>query len=104
VQKQLIARGMPFEALYFREQKGHEVDFMVELGARILGIECKSGATFASDAFAELDYFARSLSVDPLQKQLVPAVAYGGTDSHQRTAGAAVAWNEIAAWLDEYLD
>jgi hypothetical protein len=101
VQKHLIARGVHYEPLYFRDQKGHEVDLLVEVGARVLGIECKAGATFSSNAFAELEYFERSLRADPLQKQVVKAVVYGGTDSQARSAGAAVGWCDITAWLDE---
>jgi predicted AAA+ superfamily ATPase len=103
VQKELIARGVEHQPLYFRDQKGHEVDLLVELGARALGIECKAGATFPSDAFAELEFFAAAARRDPLLGELIPAGVYGGDDSHRRTGGAAVAWSEIGSWLDEVL-
>lgn len=101
VQKELIARGVQHRALYFRDQKGHEVDLLVELGARSLGIECKAGATFPSDAFAELELFAAAARQDPLLGELMPAVVYGGNDSHRRSDGAAVAWSGIESWLEE---
>lgn len=101
--KHLVARGIHYDALYFRDQKGHEVDLLIEIGAQILGIECKAGATVTSDVFAELETLARFLQADPLQKQLVPAVVYGGTDSHSRSAGAVVAWSAIEPWLEEHL-
>lgn len=101
VQKGLIARGVQHQALYFRDQKGHEVDMLVELGARSLGIECKAGATLPSDAFAGLEFFAAAARHDPLLGELVPAVVYGGNDSHRRSDGAAVAWSGIESWLEE---
>jgi predicted AAA+ superfamily ATPase len=100
VQKALIARGVHHQPLYFRDQKGHEVDLLVELGARALGIECKAGATFPSDAFAELEFFAAAARCDPLLGEWVPAVVYGGEDSHRRSNGAVVAWSGIEPWLE----
>lgn len=99
VQKTLIARGVPHEPLYFRDQKGHEVDLLIDLGTRVLGIECKSGTTFASDAFDELLFFAESAKNDPLHKPLTPAVVYGGNESHDRSKGAVVAWSGVDEWL-----
>ena len=103
VRKELIARNVQHQALYFRDQKGHEVDMLVELGARALGIECRAGATFPSDAFAELEFFAAAARRDPLLGELVPAVVYGGNDSHRRSDGAAVAWSGIEPWLEQCL-
>lgn len=103
VQKELIARGVHHQPLYFRDHKGHEVDLLVELGARVLGIECKAGATFPADAFAELTWFATATATDPLRGQLAPAVIYGGADTHARTHGDAVSWSAIATWLDQQL-
>jgi predicted AAA+ superfamily ATPase len=101
VQKELIARGVEYQAVHFRDQRGHEVDMLVQLGARSLGIECKAGATFPSDAFAELEFFAAAARHDSLLGDLVPAVVYGGNDSHRRSDGAAVAWSGIESWLEE---
>jgi predicted AAA+ superfamily ATPase len=103
IRKELGARGVQHQPLYYRDQRGHEVDLLVELGARALGVECKAGATFASDAFAELEFFAAAAAADPLLGELISAVVYGGEESHRRSGGMAVAWSAIDAWLDETL-
>lgn len=103
VQKHFLARGVEHTPLYYRDQKGHEVDLLIELGARALGIECKSGATLAASAFAELAYFASAVEKDPLLGELSSAVVYGGAQSQQRTHGVAVPWSDLEPWLDESL-
>lgn len=40
---------------FFRDATGHEVDFLVDLGSRVVPVEVKSGATFSVEAFRGLE-------------------------------------------------
>lgn len=40
---------------FFRDATGHEVDFLVDLGSRVVPVEVKSGATFAASAVRGLE-------------------------------------------------
>lgn len=40
---------------FFRDAAGHEVDFLVDLGSRVVPVEVKSGATFAASAVRGLE-------------------------------------------------
>ena len=42
---------------FYRDRKGFEIDFLLQLGAKTVVIETKSGATVAKDFFAALDIF-----------------------------------------------
>jgi uncharacterized protein len=102
VRKHFLAYGVEHGALYYRDQKGHEVDLLIELGTRVLAMECKSGATLASDAFEELEYFANAVQADPLVQSLDKAVVYGGEESQARSLGSVVPWSRLGDWLARY--
>ena len=40
---------------FFRDSTGHEVDFLVDLGSRVVPVEVKSGATFSTGAIRGLE-------------------------------------------------
>lgn len=40
---------------FFRDATGHEVDFLVDLGSRVVPVEVKSGATFSTSAIRGLE-------------------------------------------------
>jgi hypothetical protein len=56
--------GLPTNCYFWRDQTGHEIDFITEYGGVIRAIEIKSNATFQPEFTKNLDYF-RKLALDP---------------------------------------
>lgn len=90
--------GLKPNVYFLRDKQGHELDAVIELGAKhLLGLEIKSGATIASDFFNGLDYWRTRLGSTTLE----PWMIYGG-DSHQRRQRAhVVPWNDLTELLSE---
>jgi predicted AAA+ superfamily ATPase len=43
--------------MYWRDESGREVDFVIERGSRVLAVEVKAGATIASEDYRSLAHF-----------------------------------------------
>jgi predicted AAA+ superfamily ATPase len=56
--------GLPTNCYFWRDQTGHEIDFITEYGGVIRAIEIKSNATFQPEFIKNLDYF-RKLALNP---------------------------------------
>lgn len=77
--------------LYFwRDHAGHEVDFLVELGGRVVPIEVKSAATVPEDAFAGLRRYTR-LAAEP-----GGVLVYGGSESYGRGGDVLQSWDGVS--------
>lgn len=72
--KNFLHRGEPSEVYFWRDATGHEVDFVIDLGAQRIGIETKSGETIAADFFDGLRYWRNLARRDAPSAALV----YGG--------------------------
>lgn len=96
VVKQHTHRGLTPRLSFFRDQKGHECDLVIEQGSRLMAVEIKSGRTVAPDVFAALSRVDGDLRVVPGgTTPVVPVVLYAGSDSHARTAAHQLSWREI---------
>lgn len=96
VVKQHTHRGLTPRVSFFRDQKGHECDVVIEQGSRLIAVEIKSGQTVASDVFAALSRMEGDLRVVPGGTvPVVPVVIYAGSDSHARTAAHQLSWRDI---------
>jgi hypothetical protein len=73
--KNFLHRGEPSDIFFWRDSGGHEVDFVIDLGARRIGVEAKSGQTVASDFFDDLHYW-RGL---PGNRGVATALIHGGS-------------------------
>jgi len=94
--KQHTHRGLTPRLSFFRDQKGHECDVVIEQGDRLVAVEIKSGQTVAPDVFAALSRVADDLRAAPGGAvAVVPRVIYAGTDSHARTAARQLSWRDI---------
>ena len=94
--KQHTHRGLTPRLSFFRDQKGHECDVVIEQGDRLVAVEIKSGRTVAPDVFAALSRLADDLRAAPGGRvAVVPRVVYGGTGSHARTAAHQISWRDI---------
>ena len=94
--KQHTHRGLTPRLSFFRDQKGHECDVVIEQGDRLVAVEIKSGQTVAPDVFAALSRVSDDLRAAPGGRvAVVPRVIYAGTDLHARTAARQLSWRDI---------
>jgi predicted AAA+ superfamily ATPase len=89
--KSRFNRALPENLYFWRSHKGEEIDVLVDHGEKLLPIECKSGATLASDWFQTLDWW-RALAGDAAER---PFVIYGGDTAHRHRGVDVVPWREI---------
>ncbi len=57
VLKAFVHRGERPPLYYWRDQTGHEVDLLLDLGKRMTAVEIKSGMTLSADTFKGIKYF-----------------------------------------------
>lgn len=84
--------GREPEVYFWRDSRGHEIDFVVDRGATQIPIEAKSGETIARDFFRGLEYW----QLLPGQQESRPVLVYGGSTSTIRNNCAVYAWHD---WL-----
>lgn len=89
-------RGLSARLSFFRDQKGHECDLVIDHGDRLTAVEIKSGRSVASDVFAALSRVVDDLRVGPGgTAPVAPVVVYAGDESHARTAAHQLSWREV---------
>lgn len=76
---------------FWRDAAGHEVDFVIGSGERLLAVEAKSGRTVTSDALKGLRYW-RKLLDDP---EAPAALAHGGDASWVQQGIAIHRWSDL---------
>ena len=77
---------------FWRDSNGREVDLILDDGPRLLGIEIKSGATFAGDWERGLATWRETVGERNSER---PVVIWGGADSGPRSYSYALAWDRI---------
>lgn len=80
---------------HFRDQRGVEVDLVVEEGRRTLGIETKSGETIQTEHFQGLGRLAELLDARQWYSPLERILVYGGTERGTRAGTEVLPWSEI---------
>jgi predicted AAA+ superfamily ATPase len=91
IYKQRLNRGIR-EGLYFwKDNKGIEVDLIVEDGARMRAFEIKAGKTFSPDFFKNIEYWSKISAVGPEHCFVV----YDGTENRILSKGHLVNWKSI---------
>ncbi len=89
-------RGLTPRLSFFRDQKGHECDLVIEQGDRLTAVEIKSGQTIASDVFAALSHVVEDLRAGPAGSvPVAPIVVHAGMESHARTAAYQLSWRDV---------
>jgi hypothetical protein len=86
--KNFVHRGDQPRLYFWRDSAGHEIDVIIDLEARRIPLETKSGQTVASDFFSHLTYW-RDLSGNP---DAPASLVYGGDKSFMRSAIAVYPW------------
>lgn len=86
--KSFVHRGKRPDIYFWRDSTGHEVDFLLDFGTRLIPIEVKSAQTVAGDFFDALDRW-RDLAG---QKEGSAALVYGGDKAMRRRGVAVYPW------------
>ena len=86
--KDFYNSGHEPDMYFWRDSTGHEIDIIIDFGAKLLPIEIKSGQTISSDFFKGLDYW-RSL---PGQDNCPSTLVYGGNASYARKNTMVLSW------------
>lgn len=86
LQKLFMHRGEPPPIYFWRDSRGHEVDFILDLGHRRVPVETKAGETVAADFLQSLDRYIGD-SGDP-----GGILVYGGHESYARKSHQVRAW------------
>lgn len=76
---------------FWRDSNGNEVDLLLSEGQEQFAYEIKSGATFNSDYFKGLDYWAGLSGADSSHK----AVIYGGSIGLNASNGRVIPWDSF---------
>ena len=96
--KARVNRGLEPALHHLREDRGAEIDLVLEAADHLLLVEAKSGATVVPDAHSTLNQVAermrRTVETRPIRQRLV----YGGDASQARSQVQVVSWSDIQAW------
>ena len=84
--KLFAAAGREPPLFFWRDLPGHEVDVVIDLGARLIPVEVKSAATIPADGFAGLNYWLRLPGNTATRGVLV----FGGDEEPHRRRGHLV--------------
>jgi predicted AAA+ superfamily ATPase len=85
-------RGLEASLYHLRETRGAEIDLLVDRGPDIVGVECKSGATVASDALDGLERLPEVLAGGTAARGIL---VYGGDARQRRSAADVVPWTQL---------
>ena len=84
--------------LYFwRDNKGREIDLIVENIEKFYAIEIKSGKTINNSFFYNLNYIESIAANDISRKVLI----YGGNQNQKRSNSTVLSWNNISEMKNE---
>jgi predicted AAA+ superfamily ATPase len=81
----------PLPIHFWRDNKGKEIDLLIDVGNKVVAIEVKAGATINSDFFRDLEYY-RNLVSGYLKASFL---VYGGEQRQTRLKHLVVPWTNI---------
>jgi len=89
--------GLEPTLFHLREDRGAEIDLVLETGDHLLLVEAKSGATIAPDALRSLNVVAERLAASAVTGRVGRRLIYGGDTSQERSQAEVVSWSDIQA-------
>lgn len=84
-------KGSRSDFYFWRDNSQHEVDLLLNRGISLDPVEIKSGATFKSDFFKQLDWF-RKVATIPIGEA---TVIYGGDENWQSENHRLLSWKNV---------
>lgn len=76
---------------FWRDNKGNEIDCLIENGDQISPIEIKSGKTITKDFFKGVDYYRKIAG----SRAAFPYIVYGGDMEQKRSNAMILPWKKI---------
>ncbi len=83
-------QGLEPRIYFWRDNKGSEVDSIIEHRNKLIPVEIKAGKTIGADFFKMLDYWSKLAS----DQAGFPYLIYGGTESQNRSRVRVKGWHE----------
>jgi len=90
--KTRLNKGLRNNFYFWRDNKGIEIDCIIENGTRLTPIEIKSGNTFNQDFFKNLNYWNKLSGNSPDNSYVI----YGGESDRNTQAGTLLSWMNIS--------
>jgi len=89
--KERYNKGLRNNCYFWRDNKGVEIDCIIDTGEKLIPVEIKSADTFDKDFFRNLKYW-NNLSGNPSDNAYL---IYGGNNSADTKDGKLVSWKDI---------
>jgi len=86
-----LNNGDKYEIYYWRDNHQKEIDLILDIGNKNIGIEIKSGKTIQEKYFDGLKYWKELAKVDDQDLYFL----YGGKEKYKRNNMNVVGWNKI---------
>ena len=90
--KMRLNSGLRPNIYFWRDNKGMEIDCLIETGETVTPVEIKSGNTFNPDYFKNLRYWNRISGNNPENSWVI----YGGDYSRATADGNLISWKNIS--------
>ncbi len=90
--KQRLNQGKEPNCFFWRDDRGHEVDCILEAAGKITPIEIKSGATIHRHFFKDLIYWSKLSGISLEEAYLI----FGGEENQIRREGNVLGWSSLA--------
>lgn len=84
--------GLRNNCYFWRDNKGVEIDCLMETGNQLIPVEMKSGSTYNEDFFKNLNYWNKISGNQPENGFVV----YGGNVSRETKYGKLVSWRALS--------
>lgn len=92
--KSYYNQGLRPPVYFWQDNKGHEIDLILDVAGRLVPIEIKAGKTFGADFFKNLAWFQNTSDV-PVAKSIV---LYGGDQDWEMEYGYLWSWKKLIQW------
>ena len=89
--KRFSNRGENRQPFYWQDNRGREIDCVLEEGNRLTAVEIKAGKTMSASYFETLQYWQNLMEATEHQEYVI----YGGDQSMRTTAGELVSWRDL---------
>jgi len=89
--KRRLNQGLRPNLYFWRDNKGVEVDCIIENGNALTPVEIKSGNTFSQDYFKNINYWNKLSGNTPENSWVV----YGGDITRNTKDGTLLSWNDL---------
>lgn len=95
IHKARTNRALSADLFHFRDNKGMEVDLILDAGPRMVAVECKASATVAPDFFGALVKLDVMVEEQYPHLARVPRLVYGGQEGQRRGSVEVIPWSRI---------